>query len=105
MSGAWIGVDLDGTLAFYNGWIGPDHIGPPIPAMVERVQDWVAAGKRVKIFTARTVHPPIIRWLESHGLGSLEITNIKDSGMVELWDDRCVRVIKNTGRVCCGDRG
>lgn len=23
----WIGVDLDGTLAGYDGWVGPEHIG------------------------------------------------------------------------------
>ena len=30
MSG-WIGVDLDGTLARYDGWRGIDHIGEPMP--------------------------------------------------------------------------
>ena len=35
----WIGVDLDGTLAHYGGWIGPDHIGDPIAPMVERIFD------------------------------------------------------------------
>ena len=34
----WIGVDLDGTLAEYHGWKGSEHIGPPIPLMVERVK-------------------------------------------------------------------
>lgn len=33
----WIGVDLDGTLAHYEGWKGVEHIGEPIPAMVERI--------------------------------------------------------------------
>ena len=27
------------------------------------------------------------------------VTNIKDFAMVELWDDRCIRVEPNTGRV------
>ncbi len=27
----------------------------------------------------------------------LEITNVKDFGMIELWDDRAVQVIPNTG--------
>ena len=27
---AWIGVDLDGTLARYDGWKGIEHIGEPI---------------------------------------------------------------------------
>lgn len=97
----WIGVDLDGTLAHYGGWQGPDNIGPAIPVMLERVHGWLREGREVKIFTARACIPdqipPIRRWLEEHGLGHLEITNVKDFGMVELWDDRCVQVIPNTG--------
>ena len=49
----WIGVDLDGTLAEYTGWVNETHIGPPVPAMLTRVKDWLAEGKTVKIFTAR----------------------------------------------------
>src|SRR5207344_2652938 len=53
MSEGWIGVDLDGTLAYYDQWRGPEHIGEPVPAMLERVQRWLAEGKDVRIFTAR----------------------------------------------------
>ena len=55
----------------------------------------------MKIFTARCSVPeqlaPVAAWLEKHGLGGLEITNVKDFKMIELWDDRCVQVITNTG--------
>ena len=34
----WIGVDLDGTLAMYDGWVGVSHIGEPVPAMLQRVR-------------------------------------------------------------------
>ena len=37
----WIGVDLDGTLAHYDGWKGIEHVGPPIPAMLARVKYWL----------------------------------------------------------------
>jgi hypothetical protein len=98
---AWIGVDLDGTLAEYHGWRGAEHIGPPIPAMLKRVQRWIEEGATVKIFTARACVPEQIpyveKWLESTGLPPLEVTNVKDFGMVELWDDRCVQVRINTG--------
>jgi len=98
----WIGVDLDGTLAVHTSWKGDDHIGEPIPAMMERVQKWIKQGKTVKIFTARANNPKAIpyvkKWLKKHGLGQLEVTNIKDQGMIELWDDRAVRVEKNTGK-------
>ena len=53
MTQGWIGVDLDGTLAYYDHWRGPHHIGDPIPAMLNRVKSWLAEGKDVRIFTAR----------------------------------------------------
>lgn len=100
----WIGVDLDGTLAEYDGWKGENHIGRPIPLMVERVKRWIAEGKEVKIFTARVwqedsrdVRLAIHTWCEKHIGHTLEITCQKDYGMIELWDDRCVQVIPNTG--------
>lgn len=100
-SRGWIGVDLDGTLAHYDGWQGPEHIGEAVPLMLARVKKWIAEGKTVKIFTARASSPrsvPYIEiWLEQNGIGGLEITNQKDFAMVELWDDRCVQVRKNTG--------
>ncbi len=98
----WIGVDLDGTLAEYNDWIGIEHIGKPILPMLDRVKSWIAEGKCVKIFTARVTHGDeairyIHEWLVAHGLPKLEVTNVKDFDMVELWDDRCVSVATNTG--------
>ncbi len=101
MSG-WIGVDLDGTLAKYYGWDGPDSFGEPVPAMMDRVKGWLADGIEVRIFTARASIPeqipPIEAWLERHGIGGLKVTCKKDFAMVQLWDDRCVQVKPNTGR-------
>jgi len=42
--------------------------------------------------------PPIEKWLKKHGLGGLEITSCKDFDMVELWDDRAIQVVFNTGK-------
>lgn len=53
MSGGWIGVDLDGTLAHYDGWRGAAHIGAPVEPMVKRVLAWLEGGIEVRIFTAR----------------------------------------------------
>lgn len=116
MSGyGWIGVDLDGTLAEYHGWRGANHIGAPIPAMVERVKKWIAEDKDVRIFTARVYgfvpnsHTVVIvrryieRWCEEHIGKVLPVTNEKDYGMVELWDDRAVQVVVNTGRRADGE--
>ena len=104
MSG-WIGVDLDGTLAEYGGWKGPDHIGKPIEPMVDRVKGWLARGIEVKVFTARASVPemiPIIEsWCALHIGVVLPVTNVKDFAMIELWDDRAVRVKMNIGKPCC----
>jgi len=107
----WIGVDLDGTLAEYHGW-NPNNpgIGPPITAMAERVKQWLADGRTVKIMTARIAHnhagmefvrQEIEEWCEKHLGQKLEVTCMKDYAMIELWDDRAVRVRANIGHPCC----
>jgi hypothetical protein len=104
----WIGVDLDGTLARYDGWISEEHIGDPIPAMAERVRQWLSEGREVRIFTARVSHDRpahfIQDWTETHFGVRLHVTNVKDFAMVELWDDRAVQIIPNTGIRADGKR-
>jgi len=106
---AWIGVDLDGTLAKYDSWHGVEYIGAPIPSMVNRVKRWLKDGKRVKIFTARVcpqqgeeIVALAVKAIEEFCLENfqqiLEITCMKDWSTIEIWDDRCVSVEKNTGR-------
>jgi acyl carrier protein len=107
----WIGVGREGTLAEYGEWKGPAHIGDPVPAMAERVKRWLTEGREVRIFTARVFHDgtdgrradaitarrAILAWLEKNGFPTMEITCVKDYAMLELWDDRAVQVIPNTG--------
>ena len=97
----WVGVDLDGTLAEYGTWRGVGVIGAPVPAMLARVKRWRAAGVDVRIFTARAGDPecvPVIqRWCYEHVGEVLPVTATKDYQMVELWDDRAVQVLPNTG--------
>src|SRR5688500_18099948 len=50
---AWIGVDLDGTLAYWDYNRGPDHVGEPIPKMLARVRKWLDEGFEIRIVTAR----------------------------------------------------
>ncbi len=108
----WIGVDLDGTLAFHTSenWDYP-HIGPPILPMVNRVKGWLKDGKDVRIVTARVsadeafggkesadgnrehIKAWCLTWLNRE----LPITCSKDGHMIELWDDRCVQVMTNLG--------
>ncbi len=98
----WIGVDLDGTLAYYDEWKGIEHIGDPIPSMLFRIKKWLNDGIKVKIFTARACTPEAIpyieQWLVNNELPILEVTNMKDYSMIELWDDRAIQVIPNSGK-------
>lgn len=102
----WIGVDLDGTLAYYDGWKGIEHIGAPVPAMLDRVKRWLTEGRQVRIFTARAMQqeavPYIQAWCLEHIGQVLRVTNIKDYAMIELWDDRAVGVVPNTGEIKSG---
>lgn len=103
----WIGVDFDGTLCTYDHFKGHElhNLGQPITPMVERVKRWLAEGRKVKIFTVRAddsdAIPHIQQWLIQNGLPLLDITNVKDRYMDELWDDRVVQVEPNTGRMMC----
>lgn len=105
----WIGVDLDGTLAEYSGLQGHEHIGKPVPAMLQLVKEWLADDIKVKIFTARVSGDKaeseraryyIKKWLEDEcEITNIEVTCIKDYYMVELYDDRAVQVEFNTGKL------
>lgn len=106
----WVGVDLDGTLAKYDGWKGPDYIGEPIQPMVEKVKQLLATGVTVKIFTARVcstqpkeeleiARKTIVEWTKQHIGKELEATAEKDWNMIEYYDDRAVRVNYNTGLI------
>jgi hypothetical protein len=109
----WIAVDLDGTLAEYQGWQGPTHIGPPVPAMRDRVRRWLEEGLDVRIFTARVstldpversaVENAINQWGAEHLGTLLPITCVKDYGMIALYDDRAVSVRQNTGELLADD--
>lgn len=120
MNDGWIGVDLDGTLAYYDGWVAVDVIGAPIPAMQKVIMDLLAEGREVKIFTARAARDQeclvtgkfwlkddIIRliqdWSEKHLGQRLDVTATKDYKMIMLFDDRCVAVERNTGRLFSWD--
>lgn len=106
----WIGVDLDKTLAHdADGWNPSPVPGSPIPLMLNRVKKWLAAGKDVRIFTARAADPKLIPhiedWLVQQGIPGLPITNQKDMEMDEYWDDKAVQVVPNTGKRADGKVG
>ena len=107
----WIGFDLDGTLAEYNGWSGVENIGKPVKPMCDIIKKLHSEGIKVKIVTAR-VAPKDVRegeqqadkareyikeWCKDN-LGFVpEITHEKDALMEKMYDDRAVQVIPNEG--------
>jgi hypothetical protein len=98
---SWIGVDLDGTLAHYEAKpYNPDHVGEPIfevkifTARASK-KDW-ASGEAYDHEAAKRV---VQEWSKKHIGVALEVTCEKDYGMIELFDDRCVSVEENTGRL------
>lgn len=104
MKKQWLGVDLDGTLAYYDKWLGIQHIGEPIFKMKELLLVLHSKGVTIKIFTARLSEDIeaieyIKKWLKKHNLPDWEITNVKDMHCVEIWDDRCRQCKKNTGEL------
>ena len=122
----WIGVDLDGTLACYDGWKGATVIGDPVPLMLDRVVKWVSEGREVRILTARVspgkgdadvcrdaiekwlakhVYPKCPSWFREPRIIGIPITHEKDHRMIELWDDRCIQVVPNTGKRADGKEG
>lgn len=99
----WIGVDLDGVLAEYHGFKTDVDIGPPVPSMLFRVQQWIRGGRTVKIFSARAGSPRAVKairdWLVRNGLPPLEVTDRKDHDMIAMYDDRAHTVETNTGKI------
>ena len=114
----WIGVDIDGTLAKYEGWKGWDHIGDPIPETVKKVNTWLNKGIKVCIFTARTsevsrarnnitfeqMKEVIDNWCEKNLGFKLPIKKEKDCWMLGAIDDSIVQMDKNTGIATAGDK-
>jgi len=100
---SWIGVDLDGTLAYHDPQQGIDPIGKPIEAMLFRVQQWLAEGVEVRIFTARAAETelidPVKKWLKHVGLPDLAVTNRRDYGLLQIWDDRAIQLETNTAEL------
>lgn len=110
--GKFIGVDMDKTLAQFDGnYKGPTVIGAPIPKMVDHVRSLLAEGKDVRIFTARTSDPAtrveatkaIQDWTEQHLGRRLPVTNVKSPLMEEMIDDRATGVVPNTGEIVGGE--
>lgn len=107
-----VAVDFDATLSHYEHFEGPEVLGPPIPEMVKKIKQLLADGVPVVIFSAR-VNPSdanaddamsatlsyvaIANWCQKVFGQVLPITHEKSRHFTEIWDDRAVQVVPNTG--------
>ena len=94
-------VDLDNTLAEYDVWRGPKHIGAPIPYAAEAMAELYEWGWRIVIFTIRGDKNSVEQWLDHHGIKYHEVnstthnppgTSHKPIGEV-YFDDRDCHVV------------
>ena len=101
-----VAIDLDGCLAYYDGWRGPGYIGPPIDTMV-LVCHWLhARGYRIVVNTCRLNRTnneeysvdtekslgTIRKWLNDHKLPFVEISLDAGKPFAHAYvDDRAVR--------------
>lgn len=111
----WLAVDLDGTLAHYDGWKGADHIGAPVKGIMDKLIQRHKEGWGIAIFTARVSVPheadqaekTIWAWLEKYELAQFisGVTCVKHKHFVEFWDDRAFNSPKNSGLIVGIDCG
>jgi hypothetical protein len=92
-------VDLDKTIARYDGWVSRDHIGEPLPGAREFLQTLVDQGWYIIIFSARAEEAQdcevIKKWVrdwfpfipESQ---QVEVTNVKLREFECFVDDRAI---------------
>lgn len=108
-----VATDFDATLATYDGPAGgPLALGDPIEKHVDRVKGWLKDGIHVEVFTAKiNVDDPELRmlitlaihaWCKKHLGVVLAVTDRKKGTWKQIWDDRTVRVVSNTGKVYPG---
>lgn len=96
-----VAVDLDGTLAQYDGWKGAEHIGQPFKGAVQFTKALKQAGFHIIIHTARTCEANAYqgksariarRWLKDHGFKFDEVwTGVGKPIACAYVDDRAVQ--------------
>ena len=64
----YVCVDLDGTIARYDGWVNETHFGEPIEGVQEALEKLQSAGWRIIIHTTRGNRDLIRKYLEKHAV-------------------------------------
>ncbi len=90
----WIAVDLDGTCFTYTEWVGWNVFGKPIKPMIDRMKQWVAEGRDVRIMTARVGLPLRDRYSESTSIDILPRSRCRVTGQA-FSDAMMIKVIQD----------
>ena len=64
----YVCVDLDGTIAHYQGWQGETHFGEPVEGVQEALGRLKTAGWQIIIFTTRGNSKLVADYLNSHSI-------------------------------------
>lgn len=84
-----IAIDFDGVLHQYNGFKGEDVFNEPLPLARERVEQLLARGHEVVVFTTR--QSALVRgWLQRYNFPEVSVTNVKQPFWIII-DDRALR--------------
>lgn len=101
-----IAVDLDGTLASQDETGGPADIGAPVARVLYEINEAIASGAEVSIFTSRVdpdepgaeeARAAIEAWSYEHLGVVLPVTAVKRRAFTEFWDDKA-RAVPRVGK-------
>jgi len=107
-----VAIDLDGTLAHYDHWRGPEHIGAPVTEAMTICHLLHKAGIKVVVYTCRTNRTmneisgvntarmirDIEAWLHEWDLGFIHVSEDEGKPFAHAYiDDRAVYFKRNGG--------
>lgn len=101
-----VAIDLDGTLARYDGWKGIEHIGEPLLGARKLCQAIRDAGYRICVFTTRfntegtrditRAKQVVVDWLTLHQIPYDDLWDQVGKPMAVAYiDDRALKVTPN----------
>lgn len=86
-----IAVDFDGVIHNYRyGWHDGTLYDGPVPKALEKILLLIQNGFEIVIFTTRTNHGTIKKWLKKNEFPDLKVTSTKPQALAYI-DDRGIR--------------
>lgn len=96
---SWVGVDVR---CLIQG-VGPEAVGPSVPAMVGRIEYMLSKDRVVCVVTPWVGHhghsEMVGEWLDQQFGPFICVTDHIDDAMVEFYSHTAIRVDQNTGMI------